>query len=216
MKCPKKGFHPIILMALVDADYKFVWVEAGNHGPEGDAQVFNNGELKEAIDHNSINFPAPDAMTNDDQPMPYFIAADDAFALRSWLMKPFSPRGMTDAQMIFKYRLSRARRIVDNAFGILAHRFRCLLTTLQQTPITATSILIDCVCLHNLLRATKSMRPTRRTRNIESFQECGAKTLHSPMGRQVSRTTPQAVRPRTPGDVILEKSEVRNDELVPL
>lgn len=164
IKCPKnggsvyynyKGFHSIILMALVDADYKFTWVEVGIHGSAGDAQVFNNGELKEAIEHNSLNFPKADALPNDDQPMPYFIAADDAFALRSWLMKPYSQRHLTDAQRIFNYRLSRARRIVENAFGILAHRFRCLLTTMQQEPSTATSIVMACVTLHNLLRVRK-------------------------------------------------------------
>lgn len=109
MKCPKnggslyynyKGFHSIILMALVDADYKFSWVEVGNHGSAGDAQVFNNGELKEAIEKNSLNIPAPDALPNDDQPMPYFIAADDAFALRSWLMKPYSQRRMAGSSTI--------------------------------------------------------------------------------------------------------------------
>jgi hypothetical protein len=164
MKCPKnggslyynyKGFHSIILMALVDADYKFLWVEVGNQGSAGDAQVFNGGELKEAIEAGAINFPPADALPNDDQPMPYFIVADDAFALRSWLQKPYSQRQMNDMQRIYNYRLSRARRIVENGFGILAHRFRCLLTTLQQDPNTVSAIVMACVCLHNLLRDRK-------------------------------------------------------------
>jgi hypothetical protein len=87
--------------------------------------------------------------------MPYFIAADDAFVLRSWLQKPYSQRQMTNKQRIFNYRLSRARRIVENAFGILAHRFRCLLTTLQQDPTTVCYIVMACVFLHNLLRDRK-------------------------------------------------------------
>ncbi len=56
----------------------------------GDAQVFNNGELKEAIEKNIFEHPSTRRLPNDDQPMPYFIATDDAFALRSWLMKPYS------------------------------------------------------------------------------------------------------------------------------
>ena len=164
MQCPKnagsvyynyKGFHSIILMALVDADYKFIWVEVGSNGSAGDAQVFNNGELREAIENETLNFPVPDAMPNDDKDMPYFIVGDDAFALKTWLMKPFSLRNMTRGQRIFNYRLSRGRRIVENAFGILAHRWRCLLTRLQQEPTTVTAITLTCVILHNMLRGKK-------------------------------------------------------------
>jgi hypothetical protein len=164
IKCPKnggslyynyKGFHSVILMALVDAEYKFTWVEVGSNGSAGDAQVFNNGELREAIIDGSLNLPPPEPLPHDDKDMPYFLIADDAFALRKWMMKPFSLRHLTRPQRIFNYRLSRARRIVENAFGILAHRFRCLLTTLQQEPKTVTSIVLACVCLHNLLRGKK-------------------------------------------------------------
>lgn len=147
-----KGYHSIILMALVDADYKFTWVDVGRDGSSGDAQVFNSSEIKSCIEDGSIGFPPPAALPDDDRPMPYFIAGDDAFALRTWLMKPYSKRYMTQAERIFNYRLSRARRIVENAFGILAHRFQCLLGTMKQTPSTVTSIVLACVCLHNLMR----------------------------------------------------------------
>ena len=166
MRCPKgggslyynyKGFHSVILMALVDADYKFLWVDVGSNGCAGDAQVFNCGQLREAIETESLNFPPPEPLPNDDKDMPYFIIGDDAFALKKWMMKPFSLKNMTRPQRIFNYRLSRARRIVENAFGILAHRFRCLLTTMQQKPKNVATIALTCVVLHNLLR-TKKMR----------------------------------------------------------
>ena len=65
-------------------------------------------------------------MTNEDKDTPFFLVGDDAFPLRTWMMKPFSHRGMSNEERMYNYRLSRARRIVENTFGILAHRWRCL------------------------------------------------------------------------------------------
>ena len=161
MKCPKhggsiyynyKGFHSIILMALVDGDYSFLWVDVGANGSAGDAQVFNNSDLKTVVEAGKAGFPEPEPLPGDDKDMPYFFIGDDAFALKQWMMKPFSKRDMTVEQRIYNYRLSRGRRIVENAFGILAHRFRCLLTTLQQQYKNVVSITMACVVLHNYLR----------------------------------------------------------------
>ncbi len=68
-------------------------------------------------------------------------------------MKPYSHRNLEVEAHIFNYRLSRARRVVENAFGILSNRWRCLLNTLQVRPQTAQHIVHACVCLHNLMRA---------------------------------------------------------------
>eukprot|EP00105_Crassostrea_gigas_P007335 XP_011421541.1 PREDICTED: protein ALP1-like [Crassostrea gigas] len=147
-----KGFFSLVLMGLVDADYKFLWIDVGGYGHMSDAQIFNASELKECLEDNSIAFPAADPLPNDDIPTPYFILGDDAFGLRTYLMKPYAQRQMTKDQRIFNYRLSRGRRIVENAFGILAQRWQILLTTMQHDPTTIAIIIETCVILYNLMR----------------------------------------------------------------
>ena len=99
-----------------------------------DAQIFNDSELKECLEDGTIGFPDSDPMPNDSQNMPYFILGDDAFVLRTYLIKPYSQHGLTHEQLRTNYRISRARRMVENAFGILAQRWQLLLTTMMQQP----------------------------------------------------------------------------------
>jgi hypothetical protein len=147
-----KGFFSIILLALVDAEYRFLWVDVGTAGSTSDAAIFNDSSLKAALEADTLGVPPPDPLPADDQPMPYFVIGDDAFALQTWMMKPHAMRHLSKEERIFNYRLSRARRIIENSFGILANRFQCLLTTLQLPPQTATSVVMTCVILHNLMR----------------------------------------------------------------
>ena len=107
-----KGFFSVLLLALVDAQYKFLWIDTGGLGSMSDCQIFNESELKEYLENGNIALPDPDPLPNDDRDTPYFILGDDAFGLRKYLMKPYSQRGLTKEQRIFNYRISRARQVV--------------------------------------------------------------------------------------------------------
>ena len=101
-----KGFFSIILLGVVDADYKFIWVNVGANGSTSDCAVFNQSDLKTALEDNTLGLPPPRPLLGDDTPIPYFLVGDDAFPLRQWIMKPFSSRHLTDEERIFNYRLS--------------------------------------------------------------------------------------------------------------
>lgn len=148
-----KGFFSIVLLALVDADYRFLWVQVGDPGACSDAQLYNGCQLKRKLDDNTLAVPPDEPLPNDDRPMPYFLIGDNAFALKKTMMKPYGRRHLTRECRIFNYRCSRARRVVENAFGILACRFRCLLTTICKRPDNCRAIVMACIVLHNLMRA---------------------------------------------------------------
>ena len=90
-----KGFFSIILLGLVDADYKFLWADVGANGSTSDCAVFNASPLRAALETGDIGFPDAEPLPNDDHNIPYFLVGDDAFPLRNWMMKPFSHRNMT-------------------------------------------------------------------------------------------------------------------------
>ena len=89
---------------------------------------------------------------NDTQDVLYFFIGDDAFALKTKMMKPYSHRTLDKEERILNYRLSRVRRVVKNAFGILVNRFRNLLTTMNHSTSTVRLIVKPCIILHNLVR----------------------------------------------------------------
>ena len=148
-----KRFFSVILLAIVTSDYKFLWIDTSGCGSSSDAQIYNNSEIPDALSKNDIvGFPQPDPLPGDTQNMPYFLVGDDAFALRTYLMKPYSHRDKSRKEAIFNYRLSRARMVVESSFGILSNRFQVLLITMRQHADTVRLIVKACVLLHNLMR----------------------------------------------------------------
>ena len=149
-----KGFFSIPMLALVDAEYKFLWVEFGGKGHMSDAQIFLQSSLRADLEDGTLQRPHPCPLTDnpdDTTDVPYFIVSDDAFALKDYCMKPYSKRTMSVRELIFNYRLSRARRVVENAFGILAQRFRIYHRPIDLHVDTVRLVMQCTVVLHNLL-----------------------------------------------------------------
>ena len=128
-----KGFFSIVMLALVDGQCKFRWVDVSTAGSLSDVQIFNASQLKRKIDDGSIGFPDP--------------------ALKTWLMKRYGKRMLTREERIANYRISKGRRVVENAFGILVSRFRVMRTTIELLPKTVREVVFTCVVLHNILRS---------------------------------------------------------------
>ncbi|XP_052225108.1 uncharacterized protein LOC127840732 [Dreissena polymorpha] len=153
-----KGFFSIPMLALVDGEYKFIWIELGGKGHMSVSQIFTDSELFECLEDGSIGLPPSCPLPEETEPdIPYFILGDDVFALKSCMMKPYSRRGITDAQRICNHMISRGRRVAENAFGILANRFKCLLGTLKQKVENVRNLVETAVVLHSLLRHTVVM-----------------------------------------------------------
>ncbi len=54
-----KGKFSIVLFALVDANYNFLYLDIGKPGSTNDAMVWQDSSLKKALDSGKLNFPDP-------------------------------------------------------------------------------------------------------------------------------------------------------------
>jgi len=151
-----KNTFSIVLMAVVDADYKFMMVDVGINGRISDGGVISYTKFGNMLNNKTLNIPKPDLLTNTSYTLPYLFVADDAFAMSENLLKPYSQTNLTKEQRIFNYRLSRARRIVENAFGILNSRFGVFQRPIQVDTDKAKKIVLACCFLHNYIRKSAS------------------------------------------------------------
>ena len=139
-----KHSFSIVLLAIVDANYKFMYTDIGCNGRISDSGVFKNYSLYHTLEHKTLKIPKESTLPGSNQAFSFVLVADDAFPLKDYIMKPYSQHGLTTEKCVFNYRLSRARRIVENAFGILSNRFRIFMTPINLSPekvATITSLL---------------------------------------------------------------------------
>lgn len=146
-----KGTHSIILMAIADAHYKLIYIDVGSYGRMSDGGVFNRCLFARALKNNDNFLPPSKPLPERTLGVPYVLIADDAFAMQKHLIKPYATKTLTMLQRVFNYRLSRARRVIENVFGIMASRFRIFQQPIQLDPDKVKSIVLASCALHNYL-----------------------------------------------------------------
>ncbi|XP_057665979.1 putative nuclease HARBI1 [Diorhabda carinulata] len=147
-----KKTHSIVLMAIANANYEFIYCDVGTNGRISDGGVINNTVFYKRLVEKKLNIPERQPVTNSTRELNYVFVGDEAFAMRPDLLKPFSRATLTNNRRIYNYRLSRARRVIENTFGILASRFRVLYTAINMDVNNIEWVVLACCALHNFLR----------------------------------------------------------------
>nr|CAH7734026.1 unnamed protein product [Callosobruchus chinensis] len=140
-------------MAIVDANYKFIYAHVGSQGRMSDGGVFHSTSFCRSLLNNALNIPKQIPLKSMHLEVPYVLVADDAFPLTVSIMKPFPvdvPVG--SPRRIYNYRLSTARRIVENAFRLLSPVSRIFRKPIAVKPDTTEALVFICIHLHNFLR----------------------------------------------------------------
>ncbi|XP_071649495.1 uncharacterized protein [Temnothorax longispinosus] len=148
-----KHSHSVVLMAICDANYLFTFVDIGAYGRRSDGGIFRECQFGKKFEQKKLNVPNAETIFENGPILPYCLVGDEAFPLKEYLLRPYPGRGgLNKEKNIFNYRLSRARRTIENTFGILASQWRILRKPIISTVETSEKIVQAIVCLHNWLR----------------------------------------------------------------
>lgn len=152
-----KGTFSLVLFAVVDASYNFIYASIGCQGRISDSGVFKSTSFQKLMENCSLNLPEKSVLPGRNKLSPYVFVADDAFPLSPCILKPYSGhQDKGSKNRIFNYRLSRARRVVENVFGIMASIFRVFRKPMLLQPEKVEKVVLACVHLHNYLRKSSS------------------------------------------------------------
>jgi len=151
----KKSFS-VVLLAACDDKYKFTIIDCGAYGSASDGGIFAQSKFGKCLNSNDLNIPVENCkLSLSDIEMPYYFVADEAFPLSKRIMRPYPGQCLTEKMSIFNYRLSRARRIIENTFGILVSRWRIFQRLICLSPKHVDNIIMAAINLHNFLMTEK-------------------------------------------------------------
>lgn len=162
----KKTFS-IVLLALMDAEYRFRCIQVGDFERTSDGGVYAGSDLGREIENNvppSTSLPGAAHLGD----VPHVMVGDAAFPLKPYPIRPYPGQNLIHRKRIFNYRLSRARMVVENAFGILASRWRIFHRRINLHPKNVDTLVVAVCILHNFLLA-----PSENVQLLEEAAELG-------------------------------------------
>ncbi|XP_018400729.1 PREDICTED: uncharacterized protein LOC108778129 [Cyphomyrmex costatus] len=168
-----KGTHSLVLMAIADANYRISLLDIGAPGRRSDGGVFYASEIGQRLQNGTLTIPPPRPVELGGQDLPFVLVGDEAFPLTRYMMMPYSRSGKLNRRKnIFNYRLSRARRIVGNVFGILCARMRIFRKPIIASISTAIRIIKAATCLHNFIisEELEQSHAERRYMTLNAFE----------------------------------------------
>ena len=165
-----KGWYSTILFAVADASYKFIYFNVGCPGRMNDGFIFRRSALKEKLEAQAEQFLRL-GRSYDGIQIPLHLIGDSAFPLVHNLMKPYPQLAqLNDDQRNFNFRLSRARRVIENAFGRLKARFRILLKRMEISIQNVNDCIVACAILHNMCEESRDSLPIEWLIETEGVQ----------------------------------------------
>lgn len=152
--CYLKKFS-LVLLAIVGPQYNFLCIDVGGYGKNSDGGIFENSVMGRKICNGTMAIPQGKPLPGYNVHTSHVLIGDEAFALKTFMMKPFNQRESLRDRRKERYnkRLCRARRVVENAFGIMAQKWRIFLRPIPLKVSKSVKVVKAACILHNFLRS---------------------------------------------------------------
>ena len=139
---------------MADADCCFISVEIGAYGSSSDSNVFKNSTFGKLLESNKLNIPDPRVLPSDAEGLSNAICAWRWRGVRLIRARvtAISQQKVTFLKRIYNYRLSRARRIGECTFGILANKWSIFHRPIDVKPDFCDNNIKACCVLHDYVR----------------------------------------------------------------
>lgn len=144
----RKGYHSIVMQAVVDCKYLCRDVVVGWLGSVHDTRIFSNSGLNKKGDEKTLfdNDVSESIQGCDIQPL---LLGDPVYPLLPWLVKGYPENTKTsNVKRHFNYMLSRARMTVENTFGRWKGRCQKFLKRVDMQVETLVNITVASCILH--------------------------------------------------------------------
>jgi len=159
-------------MGVSNAKHQFLVIESGASGKRSDSNIFFKSNFYQKMLKKKLNIPPPCPVEGLENDLPFFFVGDNAYLLTGTFTTPFRGDNLDDEEMVYNYRLSRARRIVENAFGIMCARFRIFFRPIEGSSSLIKSIILCCLALHNFhLQDEESVPPSSRRYSPHTYAD---------------------------------------------
>lgn len=109
-----KKFFSVVLLGMFDANYNFIAVDIGAYGRNSDGGIWAHSNIGKAFESGNLSVPGPAPLLGTNIELPHVIVGDEAFPLKSYIMRPYPGQELDDPKRLFNYRLSRARRVSES------------------------------------------------------------------------------------------------------
>ena len=121
------------------------------YGKQSDGGTFSGSTLYHFLEDFGSALPKPATFEGSGTEMPFVILGDETCPLKTYIMKPFARKDLSCEERVFNYSLSRARRCVECAFGILTVKWQMFNKAMEKNLNKAERI-VRCICLlHNII-----------------------------------------------------------------